>query len=619
MNNASPPSGLWQLVIRFLLIGTSVFALYANAFSVLAPNYNRMVHWGLLATAIFLIYGKDRSVKTTPGRAGCLLSGLVLAASVFVILDWQLYIERTGLVTGWEMVAGVLMTLLVLEATRRTIGWFLPLLVVVFILYGLFGQYAPGIFLHKGYTLSRLVGTLYMGSSGIYGLPMEISSTYVIMFVLFGMLLTRSGGDRWFVDLSYTLTGRLRGGPALTAILSSAIMGMLSGSPVANVVTTGNFTIPLMKKIGFKARMAGAISAVASAGGMFTPPLMGAGAFLIAEFMNVPYVEVAKAAVLPALLYFLSLMAVVYFTAWRQDLRVRSDEPLPSLSRTLLQFGHMMPPLIVLVILIFNGSSLMRAAFWAMGLTVGLSMIRAHTRIIPISIFSGFPWRFRINISKVIGSGVIEANFFSWRFRINISKVIEALEEAGRLTIPIAVACGSAGIIVGIISLTGLGFTLSGALTGLAEGQPLLLLSVAMLASLCLGMAVPPTAVYIILAGLTVPAMVEAGFDPLAAHFFIFFSSTIGCITPPVALAAYAAAAIARSPVTATGFTAFRLGIAGYLIPFLVMYRPELMMTGPLGMTVGALLVSLAIILAAAFGMQLLAHLWGVVAKRRIA
>lgn len=580
MNKASPPSGPWQLVIRFLLIGTSVFALYANAFSVLAPNYNRMVHWGLLATATFLIFGKDRSVKNTPGWGGFLLSGLVLASSIFIILDWQLYIERTGLVTGWEIVAGCLMTLLVLEATRRTIGWFLPLLVVVFILYGLFGQFAPGIFLHKGYSLSRLVGTLYMGSSGIYGLPMEISATYVIMFVLFGMLLTRSGGDRWFIDLSYTLTGRFRGGPALTAILSSAIMGMLSGSPVANVVTTGNFTIPLMKKIGFEARMAGAISAVASAGGMFTPPLMGAGAFLIAEFLSISYVEVAKAAVLPALMYFLSLMAVVYFTAWRQDLRVASDEPLPSLVRTVLQYGHMMPPLIVLVILIFNGRSLMSAAFWAMGLTVGLSLIRSHTRI-------------------------------------SLSKVIEALEEAGRQVIPIAVACGSAGIIVGVISLTGLGFTLSGALTGLAEGQPFLLLLVAMGASLCLGMAVPPTAVYIILAGLTVPAMVEAGFEPLASHFFIFFCSTIGAITPPVALAAYAAAAIARSEVTATGFTAFRLGIAGYLIPFLVMYRPELMLTGPWEKTLLSLLVSLAIILAAAFGLQVLVYLWGVAAKRR--
>ena len=579
MNEESRPSGPWQLVIRFLLIATPVFALYANAFSVLAPNYNRMVHWGLLGTVVFLIHGKDRSVKSRPGWGGVLLSGLVLAASVFVILDWQLYIERTGLVTGWEMVAGCLMTVLVLEATRRTIGWFLPLLVVVFILYGMFGQFAPGIFLHKGYSLSRLVGTLYMGSNGIYGLPMEISATYVIMFVLFGMLLTRSGGDRWFIDLSYTLTGRLRGGPALTAILSSAVMGMISGSPVANVVTTGNFTIPLMKKIGFEAKMAGAISAVASAGGMFTPPLMGAGAFLIAEFLNISYVEVAKAAILPALLYFATLMAVVYFTAWRQDLRVPSDEPLPRVAKTLLDYGHMMPPLIVLVYLIFNGRSLMLAAFWAMGLTVALSLLRSHTRI-------------------------------------SVSKVIEALEESGRQVIPIAVACGSAGIIVGIISLTGLGFTLSGALTGLAEGQPFLLLLVAMTASLCLGMAVPPTAVYIILAGLTVPAMVEAGFEPLASHFFIFFCSTIGAITPPVALAAYAAAAIARSPVTATGFMAFRLGIAGYLIPFLVMYRPELMMTGPLGTTIVSVLVSLAILMAAAFGLQVLAHWWGKVAKR---
>lgn len=580
MNDISIRHSFWQVVVRFLLISTSVFALYANAFSTLAPNYNRMVHWGLLGTAIFLLYGSNRSIKSTPGWSGLVLSSLFFASTVFVILDWQLYIERTGLITGWELVGGCVMMVLVLEATRRTIGWFLPLLVTVFILYGMFGQFAPGIFLHKGYTLSRLVGALYMGSSGIYGLPMEISSTYVIMFVLFGMLLTRSGGDRWFIDLSYALTGRFRGGPALTAIFSSAIMGMLSGSPVANVVTSGNFTIPLMKKIGFEARIAGAIEAVASAGGMFTPPLMGAGAFIIAEFLHIEYVEVAKAALLPAFLYFVSLMAVVYFISWRQDLRVSSDEILPKMSNTLGQYGHMMPPLIILVVLIFNGRSLMSAAFWAMGLTVGLSLVRAHTRI-------------------------------------TISKIIEAFEDAGRQVIPIAVACGSAGIIVGIISLTGLGFTISGALTGMAEGQPVLLLFVAMGASLCLGMAVPPTAVYIIMAGLTVPAMVEAGFAPLASHFFIFFCSTIGCITPPVALAAYAAAAIARSPVTPTGFAAFRLGIAGYLIPFLVMYRPELMMTGGLGTTVVSVLISLAIILTAAFGLQFLAHLWGVVVEKR--
>ncbi|MDA2934856.1 TRAP transporter fused permease subunit [Acidobacteria bacterium AH-259-D05] len=579
MSHSSQLSGRWHLVLRVIFIGTSLFALYANTFSLLAPNYNRMVHWGLLVPAIFLLYGRDGLLKSAPGLAGIVLAALTVASSVFIVVDWQWYIERTGLVTNWELLSGCLMVLLVLEATRRTIGWFLPVLVTLFILYGFFGQYAPGIFLHKGYGLSRLIGTLYLGSTGIYGLPMEISATYVIMFVIFGMLLTRSGGDRWFIDLSHTLTGRMRAGPALTAILSSAIMGMISGSPVANVVTSGNFTIPLMKRSGFRPRMAGAIEAVASTGGMITPPLMGAGAFLIAEFLNVPYVMVAKAAVLPALLYFLSLMAVVYFTAWRQDLRVQADESLPSLSKTLLQYGHMMPPLFVLVVLIFSGRSLMQAAFWAMGLTIALSLIRSYTRI-------------------------------------NFSKLMAALEEAARQVIPIAVACASAGIIVGIISLTGLGFTLSGALTTLAEGQPFLLLGVAMVASLSLGMAVPPTAVYIIMAGLTVPAMVEAGFEPLASHFFIFFCSTIGAITPPVALAAYAASAIAGSDVMRTGFTAFRLGIAGYLIPFLVMYRPELMLMGSSGEILLSVMISLLFILGVAFGMQVIAYLWGVVIKR---
>ena len=260
----------WSLIVRLILISTSVFALYANAFSVLAPTYNRMVHWGLMSTAVFLIYRRDSSVQGTPGRTDIVLAALTVISSVFVFLDWPFYIERTGLVNNWEILLGTLMILLVLEATRRSIGWFLPLLVVLFLLYGIFGRFAPGIFLHRGYGLSRLVGTLYLGNGGVYGLPMEISATFVIMFVLFGALLTHSGGDRWFIDLSYSLTGRMRGGPALSAILSSAIMGMLSGSPVANVVTTGNFTIPLMKRTGFQNHMAGAIEAV----GLPTPELL---------------------------------------------------------------------------------------------------------------------------------------------------------------------------------------------------------------------------------------------------------------------------------------------------------------------------------------------------------
>ncbi len=295
-------AGSWSLIVRWILISTSVFALYANAFSLLAPTYNRMVHWGLLSTVVFLIYRRDSSAQGTPGRTDLVLAALTVTSSLFVYLDWPYYIERTGLVNNWELLSGTLMILLVLEATRRSIGWFLPFLVVLFLLYGIFGRWAPGIFLHRGYGLSRLVSTLYLGNGGVYGLPMEISATFVIMFVLFGALLTHSGGDRWFIDLSYSLTGRMRGGPALSAILSSAVMGMLSGSPVANVVTTGNFTIPLMKRTGFQNHMAGAIEAVASTGGMFTPPLMGAGAFLIAQFLHIPYVEVAKAAILPALL-----------------------------------------------------------------------------------------------------------------------------------------------------------------------------------------------------------------------------------------------------------------------------------------------------------------------------
>jgi TRAP transporter 4TM/12TM fusion protein len=455
------------------------------------------------------------------------------------------------------------MIVLVLEATRRMVGWFLVLMVLAALAYAMGGQYLGGIFTHRGYDLSRLVGALYLGSSGIYGLPMEISATYVIMFVIFGALLTHSGGDRWFMDLALAATGRLRGGAAMSAVAGSALMGMISGSPVACVVTVGNFTIPLMKRSGFSSDFAGATVAVASTASMFTPPLMGAGAFLIAEFLQVPYRQVAMAAILPAALFYLALLATVYLWSVQLGLKADKDQPLPNMRRTLTSYGHMVPPVIALVAMIYMGRSLMQAAFWSIVLTLACSLLRAHTRI-------------------------------------GLARLLAGLEEAARGVVAIAVACAAAGIIVGIINLTGLGFTLSATLTALAQGQPLVLLLLIMLVALLLGMAIPPTAVYLVLAGLSVPSMVATGVEPIAAHFFIFFFSSMGAITPPVALAAYAAAALSGASVERTGWLAFRLGLAGYLIPFLGIYYTGILLIGSAqAIIVQTLVAAVAIVVTA--------------------
>jgi TRAP transporter 4TM/12TM fusion protein len=550
-------------LLHVLLISASAFAIYANATTAIAPEYNRMVHWGLTGMVALLAFGRRDAASTMSRAVDVGLAALLGASTVFLILDYPSYIARTGIVTTAELVFGIVMIALVLEATRRAVGWFLVVLVVVAIVYALAGQHLTGVFAHRGYDLSRLVGALYLGSNGIYGLPMEISATFVIMFVIFGELLSRSGGDRWFMDMALGLTGRFRGGAGMSAVGGSALVGMISGSPVGCVVTVGNFTIPLMQKAGFGRDFSAATVAVAATAAMFTPPLMGAGAFLIAEFLQVPYREVAKAAIIPAALFYLSLIITVYLAA--VQLGVRGDQgERPRIGRTLADYGHMIPPVVVLLVLIYMGRSLMQAAFWSIVLTLACSLLRAHTRI-------------------------------------GVSRLLTALREAALSVVPIAVACAGAGIIEAVINLTGIGFTLSDVLIGMSAGEPFVLLLLVMGAALLLGLPLPPTAVYLVLAGLTVPAMVRAGFEPMAAHFFVFFYSSMGAITPPVALAAYAAAALSGGDVDRTGWLGFRLGLAGYVIPFLCMYFSGILLIGTPTTIVTGLSVSLAIVVPTAF------------------
>jgi TRAP transporter 4TM/12TM fusion protein len=537
------------------MVATSVFAIYANVFSLMSPIVIRGVFWGFIAMVVFLQVTK-RPKKRWVFYIDLFLAILACLCTVLLVIRWDEFSFGIYDPNLFEVSAGIVMILLVLEATRRAIGWFLVGITIFFLVYAIYGDYAPGIFVTQGYDIPRLVTFLFWGTHGLYGLPMYISASYVVLFVIFGSLLLKSGGERWFMDMSYAAMGRVRGGPALTAVVSSAFFGMISGSPVANVVTTGSFTIPLMKRIGYKKHVAGAVEAVASTAGMFTPPVMGAGAFIMAEYLEMPYIKVAIAAVVPAFLFYYSVLGTVYIKAVKSNIPALPKEEIPNLLNTLKQYGHLMPPVFILVGLLLSGWSLMWAAFSSIVALVVLATLRKLTRM-------------------------------------SLKDIIEALGDATQKAIPVAVACGAAGIIYGVISATGVGFKISSTLVALAGANKFMVLALSMLSGILLGFAMPPTAAYVILAALIVPSLLEIGLAPLAAHMFLFIFCCIGPITPPVALAAYSAAGIAGSDPNKTGFTAFGMGMAAYIIPFLFVYSPQLLTVGSLTTIVGTTFVVL--------------------------
>jgi TRAP transporter 4TM/12TM fusion protein len=537
------------MLSKIFFFAASLFALYANVFLLLQPIVFRGIFWSLIliaaltgATSGFLP-AKNKTKTRFRALMDLVLAVLVALCTLLLVIRWDAFASGIHDATFLENLAAGMMVLIVILATGRLVSWVLAGVTVVALLYALFGNLFPGLFVGKGYALSRVLGFMYWDTTGIYGLPMYIAASYVIMFVIFGEFLLNSGGEKWFMDLSLAAVGRYRGGPAMTSVVSSAIFGMMSGSPVANVVTTGSFTIPLMKEIGYKPQMAAAIEAVASTGGMFTPPIMGAAAFLIAEYIGSSYYTVALAAVIPSGLYYAALLFTVYLRARKKNMPTMSRDRIPVLRETLKSYGHLSPPIFILVGMMLAGWSLLWSAFWSIVVLLGLSMLRKHTRM-------------------------------------SFGKIIRALTEAGRKSMPVAVACASAGMIYGVISLTGLGFRVSSLLLSLAGQSEFLLLLLTMLSAIILGFAMPPTAAYIILAALVIPSLKTIGLQPLVAHMFLFIFCSIGPITPPVALAAYSAAGVADTDPNITGYWAFRLGLAAFIIPFLFAYNAELLLIG---------------------------------------
>ncbi|MHC4549724.1 MAG: TRAP transporter permease [Planctomycetota bacterium] len=517
--------------VYVLAVGLSLFQLYVCVGAV-TPQILRTVHVGAILALAFVLRGRHLWLDLA-------LAVLAIAACLYFACFLEEIVDRQGDWVASDVVVGVVGVLLVLEACRRVIGWLMTAICAAFLLYAYFGPYLPLLVAHKGYSVERISTTLWLTTEGVFGVPIYVASTFVFVFVLFGAFLEVSGGGKFFIDLAYALTGRFAGGPAKTSVIASGFMGSVSGSAVANVVATGSFTIPMMKKVGYRPHVAGAIEAAASTGGQLMPPIMGAGAFLMAEFTSTSYLTIIKIAIVPALLYYLTLLAFVHFEAKKRGLEGQPRERLPRLRAVLKEGLHFILPVAALVTaLVMNVSPMMA------GLVAVVST-----------------WL---------------ASYLRRRSRMGVRKVLEGLERGARNAVMVSVACAAAGIIVGVVGLTGQGLNFSSLVLKLSLDVQLLAILLVALASLVLGMGLPVTASYIVLATLAGPALLEIGIPLLVTHMIVFWYSQDANVTPPVSLASFAGAGVAGAHPMRTAFVSWKLAKGIYIIPIVMAYRPLL-------------------------------------------
>lgn len=526
----------------------TIFALTSLYFG-LSPQagiIQQVVHLMFAIIIVLLFYqnGKKTIVGIVTQFVDLIVLIMITCSMLYLLINFESIVWRAGNLNTLDLVAGGVTIFAVLYGTKKVIGWSLPIIASVFILYAVFGRHVPGPFQHGGYSLDRIIGHVYLTEDGIFGSPLQASATLVIFFLIFSSFYERAGGSNLVIQLANSLFGWMKGGPAKVSVAASSLFGSISGSAVANVAGTGAVTIPLMKRTGYKPHFSGAVEAVSSTGGQFMPPIMGAAAFIMAEMLGISYVEVIIAAIVPAILYYFTLFIVVHLEAKRLDLSKISKSELPPLKSVLLDYGHMIIPLIILVyLLVFLHYSPARAALIAVGLTVLVSFLRKSTRL-------------------------------------NIRLIFDSLRSASMSVLQVALACACAGIVVGVFALTGLGMKLSHILIDLAGGSLLLLLILTAVTSIILGMGMPTVGAYLVLAILIAPVLIDAGFHPIAAHLFIFYFGNMSNITPPVALASFAASGLAKANISKTSWTATRLAVAGFILPFMFIYNQELMLVG---------------------------------------
>ncbi len=574
MPESSPSTTRLMLrLIAIVAIALSVFQLYAAGVQPLGLFFQRPIHLGFVLVLTFMIYpafGQHRP----RGALGWLIDGALIATGVLVGLWVPMNIDiiaNSLFPRQIDVAVGIITALVVLEAARRSVGLGMTIIGAVFIVYAFAGSrgelpfladWMPGILNHRGYTIERLSSQLTLGAEGIFGLPLGVAATFVFVFVLFGAFLEVTGAGKFFIDLAYAATGRQRGGPAKAAVIASAGMGSISGSAIANVVSTGAFTIPLMKKLGYRPAQAGGIEAAASTGGQIMPPLMGAGAFLMSEFTRVPYVDIVLVSIFPAFLYFGAVYLLVHIAAVKQGMTGLSAEELPSVRKVMVDGWHFMLPLVALVWLLVAGYSPMRVGFYAIVSVVVAASAKAL-------------WTYANDRPTMDGLVVL--------CKRGLSLALQALELGARNAVAVSMACAVAGIIVGVVGLTGLGLKFSSMMIAFSGGNIVLALLLVLIASLILGMGLPVTAAYIVLIILVGPALTaEFGIPLLIAHLVVFWYSQDSNVTPPIALAAFAGAAIAGSKPMETSFQSWKFAKGLYLIPLFMVFNDSIILGGPI-------------------------------------
>ncbi|GMV73443.1 MAG: hypothetical protein AMXMBFR78_03940 [Rubrivivax sp.] len=607
-----------------LLVLLSIFHYYTAGFGLLQEVTHRGVHMAFVLGLIFLVFPHRRALleRAAQGRwhspgsvpwADWLLALAVAASVLYVPWIFDDLAFRVGNPGTADVVMGSILIVALLEATRRSMGWPLPLIAIVFSVYALAGPYFPGLLKHAGASWSQFVNHQYLTSQGIYGVAIGVVATYVFHFVLFGVLATRIGLGQLFLDVASAIAGRYAGGPAKVSVFGSAMFGMLSGSSVANAVTVGSLTIPAMIRVGYKREFAGAVEAASSTGGQITPPVLGAAAFLMIEFLGLPYQTIIAASIVPAFMHFFGVFMQVHFEAKRHGLRGLTPEEMPRLRQSLAMRWPTLIPLVLLIGILVSGRTPYLAAFTGISscAIVGLvTRVKGNTAVnwvllallhalLVVLVFGGIESeavKLAIFAVAVVATAA-SVKLFAIQGRIGLPAIVESFSTGAKYALAVGAAAATVGIVIGVVTLTGVGFKLSTIITGAAQAvaggfvnlipaalmslqSMTLLVALAMTGVVCilLGAGIPTTANYIIMVTVAAPTLAQLGVEPLVAHFFVFYYGVLADITPPVALAAYAAAGMAGSDPFKTGNTAFRLGLAKVLVPFVFVFSPALLL-----------------------------------------
>lgn len=572
-----------MIVIACIAVGMSVFQLYTGFYGEMPGAKQLSIHLTFALVLCYLSYPFRQ--KWASGKIpwyDLILAVLAGGTAIYMFLNYEHVAYSVGRAAWYDLLIGGSVIVLVLEATRRSVSPMLPIICIIFLIYAYIGPYIPGDLAHRGFRVSRIIDHIYMTGEGLWGVPLRVSATFVFLFVLFGAFLEKMGAGEYLIDLSFSSMGRFRGGPAKAAVVASGAMGSISGSSIANTVTTGSMTIPLMKKVGFKPHAAGAVEVAASTNGQLMPPIMGAAAFIMAEMIGISYFKVVKAAIIPAILSYTAIFSIVHLEAIKENIRGLTKEETPPFIKTLFSGIHYLIPLFVLIWLLL-------VWFWTPTTSAAWSILTAMGVIVFNNLYRhylSYPRKDRGGDEIVQGSAyeAYQQNPANFAFRRTLYEIFASLEAGAKNMAGIAAACASCGIIIGVVTLTGLGLKMATLISAAAGNSLFLALLFSVFACIILGMGLPTTATYIIMAAMTAPAILHIsdnlgiGLPIIAVHLFVFYYGIVADDTPPVGLCAYAAAGIAGSDPIKTGLKSFRLDLAAFTLPFMFIYNPKLLM-----------------------------------------